>query len=542
MNKLKSLTLTQRQLCDIELILNGGFAPLMGFMTRLDYESVLSTLRLQNGVVWPMPIILDITDTVAESIECNEEIALYDAEGLLIAWMHVRDKWLPDKKEEAMAVFGTLDQKHPGVNYLFNQTKSCYLGGQITRVNFPYHYDFQHLRYTPKALRAIFAQLNWHKIIGFQTRNPMHRAHLELTLQAAELCDANLLLHPVVGMTKPGDIDHFTRVRCYEKLLPYYTNLKPLLCLLPLAMRMAGPREALWHAIIRKNYGCTHFIVGRDHAGPGKDSRGHDFYEPYAAQALVADYQHEVGIEMVPFQEMVYVANRSNYKPVNEIQEGDHIEQISGTTFRRLLQEGAEIPTWFSYPDIIEELRKSYPPKRKQGFTLFFTGLSGAGKSSLANALLNKLMEMGGRSITLLDGDLIRKNLSSELGFSKEHRDLNILRIGFVAAEITKHRGIAICAPIAPYQTVRKQVREMVSEYGGFIEIYLSTPLQVCESRDRKGLYAKARAGQIKGFTGIDDPYEVPENPELVLDTSDMSLEKALNKILQTLKNLEYID
>lgn len=541
MNKLKSLTLTQRQLCDIELILNGGFAPLTGFMIRRDYESVLRTLRLENGVVWPMPIILDISDADADSIECNEDIALYDAEGLLIALMHVSDKWRPDKKEEAMAVFGTLDQQHSGVHYLFNHTKSCYLGGQITRVNFPYHYDFQHLRYTPEALRAIFAKLNWHKIIGFQTRNPMHRAHLELTLQAAELCDANLLLQPVVGMTKPGDIDHFTRVRCYEKLLPYYKNLKPLLCLLPLAMRMAGPKEALWHAIIRKNYGCTHFIVGRDHAGPGKDSRGQDFYEPYAAQALVADYQHEVGIEMVPFQEMVYVANRSHYKPVNEIQAGDQIEQISGTTFRRLLQEGAEIPHWFSYPDIIEELRKSYPPKRKQGFTIFFTGLSGAGKSSLANALLNKLMEMGGRSMTLLDGDLIRKNLSSELGFSKEHRDLNILRIGFVAAEITKHRGIAICAPIAPYQAVRKQVREMVSEYGGFIEIYVSTPLQVCESRDRKGLYAKARAGYIKGFTGIDDPYEVPENPELVLDTSDMSLEEALNKILQTLKNLEYI-
>ncbi|MGB5587381.1 MAG: adenylyl-sulfate kinase, partial [Gammaproteobacteria bacterium] len=352
---------------------------------------------------------------------------------------------------------------------------------------------------------------------------------------------ANLLLHPVVGMTKPGDVDHFTRVRCYENLLHHYPEQTTSLSLLPLAMRMAGPREALWHALIRRNYGCTHFIVGRDHAGPGKNSKGEDFYGPYDAQELMNQYRDEIGIEMVPFKMVVYVEDRAQYVPVDETKEGETVLNISGTEFRRRLQEGLEIPPWFSYPDVIQELRKTHPPRHKQGLVVFFTGLSGSGKSTIANALMVKLMEQGGRRITLLDGDIVRKNLSSELGFSREHRDLNILRIGYVASEIANNGGIAICAPIAPYTATRRQVRDMAEAVGGMVEIHVSTPLEVCEERDRKGLYAKARAGIIKEFTGISDPYEEPENAEMVIDTREMSPDQAAHRIVVKLESMGYI-
>jgi sulfate adenylyltransferase len=342
-------------------------------------------------------------------------------------------------------------------------------------------------------------------------------------------------------MTKPGDVDHFTRVRCYERIIGHYPEQTTALSLLPLAMRMAGPREALWHAIIRKNYGCTHFIVGRDHAGPGKDSKGNDFYGPYDAQELMRAHEKELHIEMVPFKMVVFVEDRAQYVPVDETKEGENVLNISGTEFRRRLQVGLEIPDWFSYPEVIEELRKTHPPRHKQGFVVFFTGLSGAGKSTIANALMVKLMELGGRRITLLDGDVVRKNLSSELGFSREHRDLNILRIGYVASEISKNGGIAICAPIAPYRVTRRKVRELVEETGGFVEIHVATPLDICEQRDRKGLYAKARAGLIKEFTGISDPYEEPENPEIVLDTSESSPDQSAHRIIVKLESLGYI-
>lgn len=538
---LKSLTLTSRQLCDLELILNGGFSPLTGFMAKADYQSVIEGMQLAKGTPWPMPITLDITPEFAESITENEEIALRDSEGLLIAILQISEIWQPNKMTESLSVFGSDDPLHPGVNTLFHHTKEIYIGGHLFGVVLPHHYDFRHLRRTPTEVRTLFTKMGWEKVVGFQTRNPMHRAHQELTLRAAKLCNAKLFINPSVGMTKPGDIDHYTRVRCYEKLLKRYPNESRLLSLLPLAMRMAGPKEALWHAIIRKNYGCTHFIVGRDHAGPGKNSQGKPFYEPYEAQDLVKRFEDKIGIKMVPFQEMVYVANKKQYQPINEVSDGDEILKISGTEFRHRLAEDLEIPQWFSYPDIIEELRKTYPARQKQGLTLFFTGLSGAGKSTLANALLMKLMEIGGRSVTLLDGDHIRQTLSSELGFSKADRDLNILRIGYVASEITKHCGIAICAPIAPYHSVRQQVRELVSKMGGFIEVYLSTPLEVCEQRDRKGLYAKARAGEIKGFTGIDDPYEIPEQPEVVIDTSRSTPNEGVKLILSKLIELGYI-
>ncbi len=536
-----SWDLTERQLCDIELLLNGAFSPLEGFLGKDDFESVVENMRLKSGVLWPMPITLDVSEEFAENIQGGDRIALRDLEGVIIATLDVSDIWTPDKKAEAQGVYGTTDEAHPAVHYLNNIAKPVYVGGKLRGVEAPIHYDFKHLRNTPAELRQQFRKLGWRKVVAFQTRNPMHRAHQELTLRAAFDVEANLLIHPVVGMTKPGDVDHFTRVRCYEHLLSRYPEQTTMLSLLPLAMRMGGPRETLWHAIIRKNYGCTHLIVGRDHAGPGKDSKGNDFYGPYDAQELLREHEEELDISMVPFRMMVYAENRAQYVPVDETSDADNVLNISGTELRRRLAEGLDIPDWFSFPDVVEELRRTHPPRYKQGFTVFFTGLSGSGKSTIANALMVKLMETGGRAISLLDGDVVRKHLSSELGFSKEHRDLNIRRIGYVASEITKNGGIAICAPIAPYAATRRTVRDMISPLGGFVEIHVATPLEVCEDRDRKGLYAKARAGIIKEFTGISDPYEVPENPEMVIDTANISPDLAAHRIMLKLESMGFM-
>jgi len=536
-----SWDLTPRQLCDAEMLLNGAFSPLSGFLGKADYDRVLAEMRLADDTLWPMPITLDVSEAFAAGIEAGDRVALRCPEGVLIAVLTVSDKWSPDRRDEAVKVFGSDDDTHPAVDFLLNRSNPVYLGGSLEGVEPPTHYDFRHLRDTPRELRDKFKKWGWKRVVAFQTRNPMHRAHQELTFRAAQQVEANLLIQPVVGMTKPGDIDHYTRVRCYEKILDCYPDQTTGLSLLGLAMRMGGPREALWHAIIRKNYGCTHFIVGRDHAGPGKNKAGEDFYGPYDAQELVATHQDELGIEMVPFQMMVYVQERAQYVPIDEVTEGETVLNISGTEFRRRLREGLSIPEWFSYPGVVEELRRSYPPRDQQGLAIFFTGLSGSGKSTIANALRVKLMEMGGRSVTLLDGDIVRKNLSSELGFSKEHRNLNIQRIGFVAAEIAKAGGIAICAPIAPYAATRREVRELVEAHGGFIEVHVATPLQICEERDRKGLYAKARAGIIKEFTGISDPYEEPENPELVIDTQDASPDEAAHRVLLKMENLGFI-
>jgi sulfate adenylyltransferase len=536
-----SWDLTDRQLCDIELLLNGAFSPLDGFLTQAEYEGVVKAMRLPSGVLWPMPITLDVSEEFAQQAKVGQTIALRDPEGALIATLEVSDNWAPDKAQEAKSVFGTEDQTHPGVNYLINTAHPIYLGGKLRGLDAPSHYDFRALRDSPAEMRERFRKLGWRKVVAFQTRNPMHRAHVELTFRAARDNDANLLIHPVVGMTKPGDIDHYTRVRCYEHLLEQYPEQTTALSLLGLAMRMAGPREAVWHALIRKNYGCTHFIVGRDHAGPGNDSKGEPFYGPYDAQQMMNDYADDLDITMVPFQLMVYVEDRAEYLPIDETTDEQTVLNISGTEFRRRLQEGLEIPEWFSYPKVVKELRKSYPPRHKQGVTIFFTGLSGSGKSTIANALLVKLLEIGERPVTLLDGDHVRKNLSSELGFSKEHRDINIKRIGYVASEICKNGGIAICAPIAPYTATRRYVREINEKVGGFVEIHVSTSLEVCEERDRKGLYAKARAGILKEFTGISDPYEVPENPEIRIDTAGLSPDLAAHRILVKLEGLGYI-
>jgi len=536
-----SWDLTERQLCDLELLLNGSFSPLEGFLTRAEYEGVINDMRLPSGVLWPMPITLDVTPAFAETIAMGDTIALRDREGVVIATLDVADIWTPDKANEAESVFGTGNTAHPGVHYLMNLANDVYVGGLLKGIEPPIHYDFKLLRDGPSELRGRFRKLGWRKVVAFQTRNPMHRAHQELTFRAARENEANLLIHPVVGLTRTGDVDHFTRVRCYEHILKTYPEQTTALSILNLAMRMAGPKEALWHGIIRKNFGCTHFIVGRDHAGPGSTPEGEPYYGPYEAQDLFRKHEDELGITMVPFQQMVYVEDRAQYLPVDETTPDMKIRTITGTEFRRRLREGLEIPDWFSFPDILDELARSYPPRHEQGFTVFFTGLSGSGKSTIANALLVKLLENGHRRVTLLDGDVVRKNLSSELGFSKEHRDLNILRIGYVASEITKYSGVAICAPIAPYHTTRRQVREAIEAVGGFIEVYVATPIEECERRDRKGLYAQARAGKIKGFTGIDDPYEEPENPEMVIDTQELSPELAAHRIIVKLESLGFI-
>ena len=535
-----SWDLTPRQLCDLELLMSGGFSPLEGFMGSADLESVCEKMRLADGTLWPMPITLDVPEEVARATEPGTALALRDPEGVMLAVLHVSEVFQPDLVRQAEQVFGTTSALHPGVDHLLTRSHPWYLAGRVEGVERPHHYDFVGLRHTPAELRAELARRGWQRIVAFQTRNPLHRAHQELTMRAASEHEASLLIHPVVGMTKPGDVDHYTRVRCYEAVLSGYPRDTVMLSLLPLAMRMGGPREAVWHAIIRKNYGCTHLIVGRDHAGPGADASGTPFYGPYDAQELLARHADELGVEMVPFQQMVYVEDRDAYSPIDEVPEGARTLDISGTELRRRLAEGREIPEWFTFPAVAEELRRSYPPRSQQGFTVFFTGLSGSGKSTIANALLVRLLEMGGRPVTLLDGDLVRKNLSSELGFSKEHRDLNIRRIGFVAAEITKNGGIALCAPIAPYDSLRRDVREVITAGGGFVLVHVATPIDVCEARDRKGLYAKARAGLIESFTGISDPYEVPDDADIVIDTTDVTPGEAVQKLVLHLEHEGY--
>ena len=537
-----SWDLTARQICDLELLLSGGFSPLTGFLNKSDYEGVCHNMHLRCGALWPMPITLDVSEEFAKKLTPgSSQVALRDPEGVMVAVLHVEEIWQPDRAAEAKAVFNTTSKLHPGANYTIHQSNPWYVGGRVEGVQAPAHYDFRTLRLTPAELRGEFARLGWRRIVAFQTRNPMHRAHVELTFRAAKQVEANLLINPSVGMTKPGDVDYFTRVRCYQLLLAKFPPGTVKLSLLPLAMRMGGPREAIWHALIRKNHGCSHFIVGRDHAGPGKDTDGKPFYGPYEAQELFKKHEGEIGVTMVNFNMMVYLEDQDRYVPDNEVKPGDRVLNISGTELRQRLNEGREIPAWFTYPEVVKELRRSFPPRGKQGVTIFFSGLSGSGKSTIANALLTKFLEVGGRPVTLLDGDLVRKHLSSELGFSKEHRDINIRRIGYVASEITKNGGIAICAPIAPYDATRKHVRQLIDPHGGFVLVHVATPLDVCEKRDRKGLYAKARAGVVKEFTGISDPYEAPTDAEVTINTADLSPEEAAQEIILHLEREGFI-
>ena len=539
--ELPSWPLTQRQLCDIKLLLNGGFSPLTGFLNEADYDRVLDAMRLADGTLWPMPITLDVTEAAAEPLSLGDRLALRDHEGWLIAILTIESIWRPDKRREAEQVFATADEEHPGVDYLVNRAYPVYLGGRLEGIEKSVDHDFIQHRHEPAELRRLFDQRSWSRVVAYQTRTPMHRAHQELAVHAAQTLEANLLVHPVVGMTQPGDIDHFSRVRCYEHVLKRLPEQTTMLSLLELAMRMAGPREALWHALIRKNYGCSHFIVGSDHASPETNGVQKAFYEPYAAQDLLRETASETGIEMFPVKEMVYVEERGHYVAYDQVATGETALRLSESELNRRLESGDALPHWYSFEEVIGELRRSYPPRHRQGFTVFFTGLSGAGKSTLAKALMVKIQEFGGRSVTLLDGDRVRQHLSSELGFSKEHRDLNILRIGYVASEITKAGGIAVCAPIAPYTAIRRQVRDLVEAAGRFVEIYVSTSLEVCEDRDPKGLYARARAGLIQHFTGIDDPYERPSRAELEIDTHGQSPEEAAQRILLKLEHLGLI-
>ena len=540
-NNISSLTLSLKQQCDLEMISNGAFSPLSTFNNQKDYEEILLNNKLSNGLVWPIPIVLDVPDQFLKSLDKNEYISLRNTEGFLLAILKVKEFWAPDKKEEANSVFKSNDPNHPGVDYLFNHTNNNYISGELVPIQENKYFDFTHLRKSPQEVRDFFRLNNWKDVIAFQTRNPMHRAHYELTKLAMDEHNSKLLIHPVIGMSKPGDIDHFTRVKCYQHIIKYYPENSVELSLINLAMRMAGPKEALWHAIIRKNYGCNRIIIGRDHAGPGVNAEGKPYYQPYDAQELIAQYQEELEIKMVPFKEMVFAKNKKTFLPLDKIEQDDPIEKLSGTQFKELLQQRTEIPTWYSFPEVIHELRKRFPKLHNQGLTVFFTGLSGAGKSTLANAIMYKLMETEDRPITLLDGDIVRQHLSSELGFSKEDRDIHVKRIGYVASEITKHGGVAICAPIAPYSNTRKVVRNMIDEVGSFVEIHVATPLSVCEERDVKGLYKQARAGKILDFTGVSDPYEEPENPEITVDTSDITVEESSALILDKLRSLKLL-
>jgi adenylylsulfate kinase (EC 2.7.1.25)/sulfate adenylyltransferase (EC 2.7.7.4) len=534
---LPSIQISMRSLCDLELLATGGFSPLTGFMGRADYERVLEEMRLADGTLWPIPITLP----VEQSHFGSDRIVLRDVHNNPLAIMEVSEIYRWDAEREALAVAGTTDPRHPLVAEMARWGK-FYAAGRLRVFNLPRYYDFTDLRRTPAEVRRLLQAMGRPNVVAFQTRNPMHRIHEELTKRAAAQIDGSLLIHPVVGMTKPGDVDHFTRVRSYRLLVDkYYDPGRTLLSLLPLAMRMAGPREAVWHAIIRRNYGANHFIVGRDHAGPGNDSNGKPFYEPYAAQELLAHHAAEIGVKMIPFTELVYLKREGRYVPIDEVPPGAEIATISGSQVRdEYLAKGRLLPEWFTRPETAEILRQMYPPRHRQGFCVWFTGLSGAGKSTIA-AILNVLLLERGRTPTILDGDVVRTHLSKGLGFSREDRDTNILRIGFVASAVVKAGGAVICAAVSPYRAARNECRAMIGS-DQFIEVFVNTPLEVCEQRDVKGLYAKARRGEIRGFTGIDDPYEPPVNPELTLSTIDVTPEENARKIIRYLEEKGFLE
>lgn len=537
-----TLDLSGRQLCDLELLLNRGLYPLSGFMNQEQYNSVLDSMRLPDGTVWPIPLCLDITESTAEKVSVGDTIALNDQEGFLLATLKIEEIWKPDKQKEAIAVYGTDDASiHPGVMHLYDRVGSYYISGKIEGVSLPIHYDFQQLRLTPSETVRRFTMNGWRRVLGFHTEEYLHCAHREMVISAAREAGAAIFLQPVADLTHPGNLDYYTQIRCYKAFTNKFPANMIQLGLTPYAARKAGPKEALWQAIIRKNFGCSHFMVAPDQADPFIAQNGDKrFYPLGAAQQMVADFAEETGIQMVPQREMGYHLESKKYVLVDNVPE-EEVATISSQELRRKLIQGQDIPSWFSYPEIVDELHCAFPPKSKQGFTIFMTGFSGSGKSTIAKVLLVKFMEMCDRPVTLLDGDIVRKNLSSELDFSKAHRNLNITRIGFVASEITKNGGIALCAPIAPYEESRQANRELISQYGGYIEVHVATPLEVCERRDRKGLYAKARAGKVKGVTGITDPYNPPKNPEISIDTQDITPMEAVQEILLYLQKQGYI-
>jgi sulfate adenylyltransferase len=527
--KLPSVQISARSLCDLELLATGAFSPLDRFMGQGDYERVLTEMRLKSGTLFPIPVTLPIDENSLP--KWGEAITLNDARNNTLAIMQIEEIYHYDLQREARLVFGTTDPKHPLVSEMSRWGK-VYATGELKVINLPKYYDFVDLRRTPAQVRTRLEEMGNTNVVAFQTRNPMHRIHEELTKRAADEIGGSLLIHPVVGMTKPGDVDHFTRVRVYRALVEnYYDQKRTILSLFPLAMRMGGPREALWHAIIRRNYGANHLIIGRDHAGPGVDSQGRPFYGPYEAQAMLAQYSDEIGVKPVEFKELVYLAEEERYEEVDKAPKEAKIFSISGTQVRNdYLAQGKLLPEWFTRHETAEILQQMYPPRHRQGCCIWFTGLSGAGKSTTAEILTSLLLECG-RQVTLLDGDVVRTHLSKGLGFSRDDRDTNIMRIGFVAGEIAHHGGTVICAAISPYRATRNEARKMVGE--NFIEVFVNTPIEVCEQRDVKGLYARARRGQITGFTGVDDPYEEPINPEIILDTVKFDPDTNAHKIIK---------
>ena len=537
-SKLPRIQLTERNLCDLEILATGGFSPLDRFMSEKDYVRVLEDMRLAAGQLFPIPLTLSVDNETP--LELDREVALADQRNNLLAIMRVEEiyEWDPDR--EANSVYGTNDVRHPLVAEMHSWGR-LNISGKLNVFALPSHYDFQNLRLTPAQVRERLLTLGNHNVVAFQTRNPLHRVHEEMTVRAAEQIDGTLLLHPVVGMTKPGDVDHYTRVRSYKLLAErYYDRQRTVLALLPLAMRMAGPREAVWHGIIRRNFGANHFIVGRDHASPGLDSNNRPFYGPYEAQELFQKHQDEIGVKMLPFPELVYLPDEDRFEDASNVPDGRSSFSLSGTTVRQdYLDVGRPLPEWFTRPEVADVLSQAHPPRHRQGFCVWFTGLSASGKSTTAEILTVMLLERG-RQVTVLDGDIVRTHLSKGLGFSREDRDVNIRRIGFVAAEIVRHGGAVICAAVSPYRSTRNECRSMVGS-NRFIEVYVDTPLEVCEERDPKGMYARAREGLIKGFTGIDDPYESPTNPEIVLDTVQSSPQTNAERILAELIARNYV-
>ncbi len=548
-----SITLSKRQLCDLEMLINGAMSPLTGYMDKKTYDSVIQSTRLPDNLLWPIPIILDVNSEFAKNLKTGDKIALRDTEGFMPAVLTVSDVWKADKLLEAESIYGTRSELHPGVDYLINQCQSHYVGGKIECTEPLSHFDFEHLWSSPEEIRKLFKKRGWRKVLAFQTSQPMHKVHQAITMKAARDVGAHILIHPTVGVTKPGDLDYYARVHCYQAIQKFFPNNLAIMSLLPMAMRMAGPKEALWHAIINKNYGCTHILIGPEHASPPIQNNeslqphtsavNEKFYAHSAAQQYVIEHESELGIEVVATEEIRYVPEKKTFLPLSIIKKNNlSSEMLSVKEVKNGLHNNQTIPDWFSYPEVLKALSKAYPARCKQGFTLFFTGLSGSGKSTLAKIIYAKMIELGARPVTLLDGDIVRHNLSSELGFSRKDRNINVRRISFVANEITKNAGIAICAPIAPYTQMRRDARALIEQYGAFIEIHVATPLEICESRDRKGLYAKARKGIIPEFTGISDPYDTPEKPEIRIDTSNFSPMEAAQEIYLYLFREGYIE